>query len=689
MKVIFLLSTMFLYIPLTGKSASFVLPQDSLSNDSLEMVDLGNVVVTATRIINTSTGYQVRVTNKPLLKGKNAIEFLKYLPHISEENQELKINGLSINEITIDGRQASPSELQNLTADMLQSVEVKYAAGADKIVTNAGGTLAIKLKPLPPRGFYGNIQGQVLAVKKQGLGKESAGGTFASRVGKLSLYESVWGSTSDLKEWETHTNCYASGTEVRRNINHYKCKGFQNMLSLGYDFTPDHQLQLSWYTGFDKLDNRFSYEDSRLLLMLADAKSHYHSLAVNYTGQFNDKGSKLLVKGAWMKWSSDNDQFLYPDQQPEQSAQEIKKYVDENRSNIYQMSADFQQPLADKHVLNVGVAYNQVNNNLKLLKQQNQTQIPMPYASIQGRLGRIRYYGGLNWQMNILKIRNELTVRHSAFNPTAQFTIPFGDNGNQLTLLYKHTLAQVPYDAISEKKVWADAYNYSVGNKQLKAPSSHMASVGLSLLQHRINLMAYVDQTRNNIEWQTTNDAEQSGVFCTKPVNAHKTGFYMLGAELSNTFFKCWTVKLTGRFSLIKENSEIGGVYYNSKRFRQFYSFNTSLNLKYGWGGSLSAFVEPTYHSYDRTYHTVYQVDGTLYKTFLQDRLQLIANFTACGRRRAVDRMSGNQLIRMKYTTPVPAIGLRVVWYFQGGRRPVSVNMRNKSIDYQEVKDQI
>lgn len=151
----------------------------------------------------------------------------------------------------------------------------------------------------------------------------------------------------------------------------------------------------------------------------------------------------------------------------------------------------------------------------------------------------------------------------------------------------------------------------------------------------------------------------------------------------------CWTVKLTGRFSLIKENSEIGGVYYNSKRFRQFYSFNTSLNLKYGWGGSLSAFVEPTYHSYDRTYHTVYQVDGTLYKTFLQDRLQLIANFTACGRRRAVDRMSGNKLIRMKYTTPVPAIGLRVVWYFQGGRRPVSVNMPNKSIDYQEVKDQI
>ena len=72
MKVIFLLSTMFLYIPLTGKSASFVLPQDSLSNDSLEMVDLGNVVVTATRIINTSTGYQVRVTNNSSLKIRQA-----------------------------------------------------------------------------------------------------------------------------------------------------------------------------------------------------------------------------------------------------------------------------------------------------------------------------------------------------------------------------------------------------------------------------------------------------------------------------------------------------------------------------------------------------------------------------------------------------------------------------------------
>ena len=313
----------------------------------------------------------------------------------------------------------------------------------------------------------------------------------------------------------------------------------------------------------------------------------------------------------------------------------------------------------------------------------------MPYASVQGSLGRIRYYGGLNWQMNVLKIKNEKTVRHSALNPTAQLTIPFGDKGNQVTLLYKHTLSQVPYDAISDKQVWSDAYNYSVGNKQLKAPSSHVASVGLSLLQHRINLMAYVDQTRNNIEWQTTNDQELSGVFCTQPVNAHKTGFYMVGAELSNTFFKCWTVKLSGRLSLIKENSEIGGVYYNNKRFRQYYSFNTSLNLKHGWGGSLSAFVEPTYHLYDRTYHTVYQVDGTFYKTFLHDRLQLIANFTACGRRRTVDRRSENQLVRMKYTTPVPAIGLRVVWYFQGGRRPVSVNMQNKSIDYQEVKDQI
>lgn len=109
--------------------------------------------------------------------------------------------------------------------------------------------------------------------------------------------------------------------------------------------------------------------------------------------------------------------------------------------------------------------------------------------------------------------------------------------------------------------------------------------------------------------------------------------------------------------------------------------------MKKGWGADINFYIEPTFHYFDRTYHTVYQLNFNLYKTFLNNRLQIIASCTPINKRRILDRQSDNQTIRLEYTTPGLYGGIRIVWNFNGGKKDVKVNINPTSLDYQEIND--
>ena len=77
------------------------------------------------------------------------------------------------------------------------------------------------------------------------------------------------------------------------------------------------------------------------------------------------------------------------------------------------------------------------------------------------------------------------------FNPIIQIMMPFGKRKeHSLMLNYKRTMSDIPYSAISSAITWKDAYNYSVGNANLKAPSSDMLMVGLSMFRNKVTLTA-------------------------------------------------------------------------------------------------------------------------------------------------------------------------------------------------------
>ena len=90
---------------------------------------------------------------------------------------------------------------------------------------------------------------------------------------------------------------------------------------------------------------------------------------------------------------------------------------------------------------------------------------------------------------------------------------------------------------------------------------------------------------------------------------------------------------------------------------------------------------------YDRTYYTVWNVDGQIYKSMCKDKLQLTLTFSVLGDRRKYDRQANGCTITYDYTTPVQSVGMSLRWKFSGGKKQKYNVVKNSSQDYEEIKD--
>ena len=129
-----------------------------LSAKAQKEQQLQEVTVVASRTTNNTDGYTTNLRGMDIAKGKPAVDVLGFLPNISRENGNFKINGLAASEIYVDGVKLSDlSELNNIPGEMIDKVQVKYLAGADQSASLSGGTIMITLRRPPEGGYYGSI----------------------------------------------------------------------------------------------------------------------------------------------------------------------------------------------------------------------------------------------------------------------------------------------------------------------------------------------------------------------------------------------------------------------------------------------------------------------------------------------------------------------------------------------------
>ena len=676
-------------------------------NEDAMMLD--EVSVVASRTQHNANGYTVNMRSSQIAKGKQSSDALTFLPGVSNEDGSYKINGLPVSEIYVDGvKLTSSDELKNLPADMIDKVKVNYLAGSNQNASMTGGTIEISLRQPPQGGYYGALTGGTTLYPSYGFSNENIGGIMYYRYKNLSIYDNLSLNFNQPEETAEQT-IWNESTDLRTEIEEetkYRGHTINNRLSLTQQINNKNSIGGSYYIATNKLNTTSTTlgNDVNAIQSMIDGKSTYldQEATLKYTSILSQRGTTLDIIGDYFNRQSDSkSDYSYCDNTSSVSE-------DESSLNMYKFSVDLTDPRSQKLVWKYGASVQYITSDYtptqstddgsnrfqtSLIPTRTSGLTPLVYASAMGQIWKIRYSFGVNWQLNKIVYETKDDGKKSSdtqwgINPTVQLMMPIDKNGKHALMLnYKRTLDDIPYAAISSTIRWTDPYNYTVGNPNLKSPTADMVMAGASLFRNLLNLTAVYMHTKDNIYWETLQSSTASDVFYTTPINLSSADMYGVGAEINWSPAKPWTMKLSGRLEIHPEDITLGGIYYGETRLRQYYAMYNTFSFNHGWGGMLNLMYEPTYKTYDRTYHTVYNIGGQIYKSMCKDKLQLTLTFNALGDRRKYDRNTNGNKVTYNYTTPVQNIGLSFVWRFSGGKS-VNVNaVENGSQSFKEVKD--
>lgn len=662
---------------------------------------LQEVTVIASRIADNAEGYTANLQGMDIAKGKPAADVLQFLPNISRENGTLKINGLAVSEVYVNGVKLTDlSELNNIQGEMIDKVQVKYLAGADQKASVSGGSIMITLRRPPQGGYYGSITANADWYRSCGFGNVGSGGVINYRHKNLSVYDNLYLNHSKFEEnalqWLDGSNSHVSLSEITKS----KGFDFRNRLSLTQQFKSGAQLGGSYLiatscpkpaslsvqehsiTAIDKRINTTVQEGTLKFHLPLSQKGAAMEFTADYFNRHSSENADYAAEGEIVGATSNSDNL-----------------------NLWKLKADFIYPRSRSLSWKFGGSAQWISStftpsvilesdrfNVSDIPTATSGFTPIIYAAAQGAFWKMRYSAGVNWQLNRITyhdknahVRNRNT--QWAINPKVQFMMPFGQKMNHAVMLnYSHELNDIPYSAITSVVNWIDASNYTVGNPDLKAQSAHIVMAALSLFRNKINVNALYARADNRIYWQTFQSSENPEVFYTKPINISGQTLWGIGAEWLENPVRWWRFKVAGRVEITPENAVIANIHYGSTRLKEYFSFNNNFTFPHGWGGMLNVNYEPTFHSLDRTYHAVYGVNGQLYKLFFNGDIQIALDFTPAARRRKLDRMAGASKVSYSYTTPVQYFGLSFVWNFSGGKK-VDVNVTEGIQDYHETRD--
>lgn len=670
---------------------------------------LEEVSVIASRTQHDANGYTVNLRSSEIAKGKQSSDALAFLPGVSNEDGNYKINGLPVSEIYVDGvKLTSSDELKNLPADMIDKVKVNYLAGSNQNAAMTGGTIEISLRQPPQGGYYGAVTGGATLYPSYGFSNENLGGIMYYRYKNLSIYDNLSLNFNQPKETAEQT-IWDPATDLRTEINEetkYKGYTINNRLSLTQQINDRNSIGGSYYIATNRLNTTSTTlgNDANAIQSMIDDRSSYldQEATLKYTSILSQRGTTLDIIGDYFNRQTDSkSNYSYSD-----NTSSISE--DESSLNMYKLSVDLTDPRSQKLVWKYGASIQYITSDYtpmlgttnnedrfqtSLIPTRTSGLTPLAYVSAMGQIWKIRYSAGVNFQLNKISYETLDDGAKSSdiqwgINPTVQLMMPLDKNGKHALMLnYKRTLDDIPYAAISSTIRWSDPYNYTVGNPDLKSPTADMVIAGASLFRNILNLTAVYAHSKNAIYWETLQSPTASDVFYTMPVNLSAENMYGVGAEINWSPVKPWTMKLSGRLEIHPEDITLGGIYYGDTRLRQYYAMYNTFSFNHGWGGMLNIMYEPTYKTYDRTYHAVYNIGGQIYKTMCKDKLQLTLTFNALGDRRKYDRYANGNKITYNYTTPVQNIGISLVWRFSGGKS-VNVNaVENGSQSFKEVKD--
>ena len=109
---------------------------------------------------------------------------------------------------------------------------------------------------------------------------------------------------------------------------------------------------------------------------------------------------------------------------------------------------------------------------------------------------------------------------------------------------------------------------------------------------------------------------------------------------------------------------------------------NNSFTFSNTFGATLGGYWESNCQVLDMTFKSVSAINGSVYKKFLKNRLQLKVDFTAWRKGRTVITHGTGVNIETRNFTHTPDFMISAQWNFKGGKK---VSVKNNITETQEV----
>lgn len=620
---------------------------DTLRSDSLAFggQQLDEVVVRGNYIVHNATGYKVNVSSVPQFRYLDGSQVIRALPGIMIRNGIMYIHGNKVGKVYLDGRELRMPQtgmlgfMQSFRAERIKKIQVEEQAGADENA-EGGGMAVIRITTC--NGEWGNA----LNIMANGKLNENSKSldlpklNYSQRIGKWSFNAIV----NPERTW-FHS---ASGSEennddgeinVRNNL-HLTVSEFAPIIYIGYDFTSNDILTVSWEYRFHKNENQqliSSILNSRTPYQNTGSdygKSNTYDYTVDYVHKW--KNGSMGVYGMYSSSLTSEHKVMERLGQPQLWN---SRNDDHKRDDMWQLKVKGAQNLLENRgLICVGIDQMWWTDDHNASSNLTEDGFPNPYStysdkfvyrewlgaafiSVDYKVKKFSAHAGLRYEHrdirpsagaygHFVKVGENRNIHVNELFPSANLRYIWNiKQGHSAILRYSRSLFKPTSAMITPLQVWQDEQHYSIGNPLMIPICSSNYTAGLSLW-NRLSLTAsyshsplfeqiYKKEENSNVYYTTyDNGGQQKSVSITLGYN-HMIG--IKGIVNATIMFSHGNSSYEG-YHVINNNvmATCFGSYqlgrgWNTTLQINYFSPITSPSLKTGSGGGMGCDISKTF----------------------------------------------------------------------------------------------
>lgn len=554
-------------------------------------------------------------------QGGTASEVLENIPSIVVDAEgNVSLRGSGNVRILIDGKPAGlegsggADALRQITADMIESVEIITNPSARYDAEGEVGIINIILKKKRKDGFNGNLE---LTTGWPNDHRFSFNGNY--RTGKLNFFAGV-GAGYRRGPGNSYTYqkfIYPDTTYFYERDGKWFRGGPRGNANAGvtYDFNKKTSLTISGnsrlsrgdnevrqtYTDFDSQEvpfNQFSRDE------FEDDESYFHQVSANFRKQIGKPNHLFSAQFTYSQNGEEENAYIYEYTDLIENAYQTQHSYSRENENFYQGQWDYQKPWKKDGMLEFGmkgtyrnlsnrfyveekigdefIKYDDFNNDMRY-----DEGIYAAYVMAGNKFNKNSWQLGVRGEYSDIKTSFEFTDQvydRDYFNlfPSAHFSREL-DTGKFLQLSYSYRISRPRHWWLTPFFTFSDARNFMSGNPNLDPEFTHSSELGYLLQYDKGSFLTnvYHRYTMGNMTRVMISDS--TGFTRNLPVNLGHSN--SVGLELNGNYEITKGINLTGGINVFYLNSvgEYEGIDYSAEAFTFTTRWSAKWNVSKKW----------------------------------------------------------------------------------------------------------